>query len=92
MAGFGMRERGFNTIISGMIVSHYSAVVSRTGMRVGCLLRGRRDVCCCTCDVVHFVDCHHSPTCALLLFLVPEMMNVDGSVLFVVGLKYKLRD
>lgn len=38
MAGFGMWERGFNTIISRMIVSHYSAVASSTGMREGCLL------------------------------------------------------
>ena len=35
MAGFGMWERGFNTIISGMIVSHYSAVESSMGRRVG---------------------------------------------------------
>lgn len=31
MVGFGMQERGFNTIISGMIVSYYSAVASHTG-------------------------------------------------------------
>lgn len=37
IAGFGMRERGFNAIISRMMGSHYSAVPSHTG-REGCLL------------------------------------------------------
>lgn len=72
MAGFGMRERGFNTIISGMIVSHYSAVASSTGMREGCLFRGGRDVCCCSWEVDHFVDYLNFHSLTSPLFLVPK--------------------
>lgn len=67
-----MRERDFNTIISGMIVSHYSAVASSTGMREECLLRGGRHVCCCSRHVRHFVDHHNSFSLTLPLFLEPK--------------------
>lgn len=70
MAGFGLRERGFNIIISWIIVSHYSAAAFNTVMREGCLLRGGRDICCCSCDMDHSVD---SPSLILLLFLVSEI-------------------
>lgn len=91
MAGFGMRERGFNTIISRMIVSHYSAAASSTGMRGGCLLSGGRDVCCCSCDVVD-VDLLTILSLLLLLFVVTEYEEWWLISVFVVGLIYKLRD
>ena len=84
MAGFGMRERGFNTIISGMIVSHYSAVESSTGMRVGMFVE-RRDGCLLLqlrCSSLHVRLCHSSPRLTLLLFLMLEMLNVGWSLLF----------
>lgn len=62
----GMRERGFNTIISGMIVSHYSAVASSTRMMEGCLWRGGRDVSCRSYDATnHLVDYRDSPSLLL---------------------------
>lgn len=67
IAGFGMRERGFNAIISRMMASHYSAVPSHTG-REGCLLL-------LFAMVLTFVD-HNTPCLILLLFLGKNIRNL----------------
>ncbi len=78
MAGFGMRERGFNSIISGMIVSHYSAVTSSAGMREGCLLRGGMFVAAVVTWITLLIIITHP----LLLFLVRkyEKCRLIGAV------------
>lgn len=66
IAGFVMWERGFNAIISWMMVSRYSAVPSHTG-REGCLLL-------LFAMALTFVD-HDTPYLILLLFLGKHLRN-----------------